>query len=417
MKERFALGFGNNVDYELVWDAAVLERLAAEHDVREEELDRPGGVDSERDLVVSILHFMRSGRGGERFVASSTVVEEFAEYFEKRITLGGTGVRAAIAMSRIGFSSVLHLVTMNDAVRALLPPGSEFVCSNDRETVFPHLIVQFERGAIVEANGFKIVARQSNRAIFHSDRDNIEMKLSAAFPVAACSANTLLISGFNAMQSESMLADRLRSIGELVGDLEEIAHVYYEDAGYYSGHLRSLVLRTLRDRIDVVGMNEDELGDHFGRHVDIADPVEVLDAMREVHARLGVPLVLVHCRSWAAAYGDRSVAYREALTSGVAMATTRFRHGDDYAAADYWAMRALPASEEGVAFAGMINHAGQGKICCVPVPDVAQAAGVTIGLGDAFVGGFLPFLPQQGPRGGRRRPEGDAAQPPPTPNR
>lgn len=408
MKERFALGFGNNVDYELVWDSAVLERLAAEHGVREEELDRPGGVNSERDLVVSILTFMRSGRGGERFVASPMVVEEFARYFEKRVTLGGTGVRAAIAMSRIGFSSVLHLVTMNDAVRALLPPGSEFVCSSDRETVFPHLIVQFERGAIVEANGFKIVARQSNRAIFHSDRDNIEMKLSKEFPAAARSANTLLVSGFNAMQSESMLADRLRSIGELVGDLEELAHVYYEDAGYYSGHLRSLVVQTLRDRIDIVGMNEDELGDHVGRHVDIADPGDVLDAMREVHARLGVPLVLVHCRLWAAAYGDESVAYREALTSGVAMATTRFRLGDDYAAADYWAMRALPASEEGDAFAGMINHAGQGKICCVPVPPVAQAAGVTIGLGDAFVGGFLPFLPKQGPRGVRRRPEDDS---------
>ena len=412
MQQRFALGFGNNLDYEVAWDSAVLERLIVEHDVRAEDLDRQGRVDSERDVVVAILGFMRSGRGGERFVSSPTVVEDFATYFEKRVTLGGTGVRAAIAMSRIGYPSVLHLVTVNDAVRALLPSESEFVCSNERETMFPHLIVQFDRGATVDANGIRIVAPHPNRVIFHSDLDNIEMKLSEDFRDSARGARTLLISGFNAMQSETMLADRLRTIANLVGDLEESTHVYYEDAGYYSEHLRSQVLRTLRDSIDIVGMNEDELGEHRGRPVDIADPHDVLDAMRQVHARLGVPLVLVHSRSWAAAYGDGSAALQEALESGVAMATTRFCLGDDYAAADYWATRALPPSDDGDAFARAINHAGRGTICCVPVPHVGRATGVTIGLGDAFVGGCLPFLPKRGPRGERRRPGMDAGSAP-----
>ena len=395
MKQRFALGFGNNLDYEVVWDSAVLERLIVEHDIRESDLEHWGRVDSERDVVIAILGFMRSGRGGERFVSSPMVVEGFATYFDKRVTLGGTGVRAAIAMSRIGHPSVLHLVTVNEAVRALLPAASEFVCSNDRETVYPHLIVQFDRGATVEANDIAITAEQPNRVIFHSDLDNIHMELSEDFRASARGARALLISGFNAMQSESLLADRLRYVASLVRDLEAGTYVYYEDAGYYSEHLRNLVLRTLRGSIDIVGMNEDELGEHRGRSVDIADPGDVLDAVRDVHARLGVPYVVVHSRSWAAAYGEGSAALREALESGVAMATTRFCLGDDYTAADYWATRALPPSEEGAAFATAINHAGSGTICCVPVPHVGRATGVTIGLGDAFVGGCLPFLPER----------------------
>lgn len=125
----------------------------------------------------------------------------------------------------------------------------------------------------------------------------------------------------------------------------------------------------------------------------------MLDAVSDVHARLGVPYVVVHSRSWAAAYGEGSAALRAALESEVAMATTRFCLGDDYAAADYWATLALPTSVEGATFARTINHAGRGTVCCVPVPHVGRATGVTIGLGDAFVGGFLPFLPERGPRG------------------
>jgi ADP-dependent phosphofructokinase/glucokinase len=401
MTERFALGFGNNVDFELVWDSAVLERLVVEHDVRDEDLDRPGRIESERDLIISILGFVRSGRGGERFISSPTVVDEFAKHFDKRVSLGGTSVRAAIAMRRIGYPAVLHLVTINDTVRALLPVDSSYVCSNGRDTVFPHLIVQFDRGAAVAANGISIVAQHPNRIIYHSDLDNIEMRLTDAFRVSARSAQTLLISGFNAMQSERLLAERLRSVADLVGGLEGLAHVYYEDAGYYAEHLRSSVLETLRPCIDVVGMNEDELGDYCGRQVDISNSVDVLDAMRTVHALVGVPLIIVHCRLWAAAYGPGCEAVGEALQSGVAMATTRFCLGDDYTAEDYWATRALPPSEAGEALADTINHRGAGAVCCVPVPHVVRSAGVTVGLGDAFVGGFLPFLPERETRGVR----------------
>jgi len=39
MSTRFVLGMGGTVDYEIRWDPAVLEQLAAEHGVRSADLD------------------------------------------------------------------------------------------------------------------------------------------------------------------------------------------------------------------------------------------------------------------------------------------------------------------------------------------------------------------------------------------
>ena len=95
------LGLGGALDYEIVWDAEVVQDLATRYALRPDELSTSVVVRSERDLVCSVLAFVRDGVGGERFVASSDIVEDFAARFARRITLGGTNVRAAVAMSRL----------------------------------------------------------------------------------------------------------------------------------------------------------------------------------------------------------------------------------------------------------------------------------------------------------------------------
>ena len=74
------------------------------------------------------------------------------------------------------------------------------------------------------------------------------------------------------------------------------------------------------------------------------------------------------------------------------MATTRFRCGDDFTLADYRAIEGGAPSDENAAFAETINAMAGDRLVCVPVAAVEQANGTTIGLGDAFVGGFLPAL-------------------------
>ncbi|MEZ4726108.1 MAG: hypothetical protein R3E79_03120 [Caldilineaceae bacterium] len=74
------------------------------------------------------------------------------------------------------------------------------------------------------------------------------------------------------------------------------------------------------------------------------------------------------------------------------MATTRFRYGDGFTVENYQAVEQLAPNQQGVAFADAITQLTGDQICCVPVAQVEQTNGTTIGLGDAFVGGFLPAL-------------------------
>ncbi|MGL4648841.1 MAG: ADP-dependent glucokinase/phosphofructokinase, partial [Caldilineaceae bacterium] len=151
MKQQIALGMGNNVDYEIVWDSTVLEALVARYAIGAEELASERPIVSERDLVISILRFVQAGVGGERTLVNSAIIEPFAAHFANRITLGGTSVRSAIAMRKLGYTAALHLVTMNEHVRRLLPPDADWVCSNPTESLFPHLIVQFPAGARIRS--------------------------------------------------------------------------------------------------------------------------------------------------------------------------------------------------------------------------------------------------------------------------
>ncbi len=91
MSARLVLGLGGTVDYEIRWDAAVISDLARHHGVRRAELAAPGPIDDERALIVAILALLERGVGGERFAASSDLLETFAARFETAVTLGGTG--------------------------------------------------------------------------------------------------------------------------------------------------------------------------------------------------------------------------------------------------------------------------------------------------------------------------------------
>src|SRR5690242_16461310 len=140
---RVVLGLGGCVDYELTVTAGVLEQLVAEYGIVAAELTAPTTVTSERDLVVSILGYVTRGAGGEHFVASAEALSTFANRLPHRETLGGTSVRAGILMSRLGVPSTLHLVSVNDAFRRLLPAEADYINSGAGDTFYPHLIVQY----------------------------------------------------------------------------------------------------------------------------------------------------------------------------------------------------------------------------------------------------------------------------------
>ena len=309
-----------------------------------------------------------------------------------KITLGGTSVRAAIAMRKLGYTSALHLVTINEHVRRLIPQDSPYVCSNTVDSSFPHLIVQFDKETHVRAGDIDICAPRANRIILHDDTDNVTMRLNEEFGDLITGAKVFLISGFNAMRDEQLLVDRLASVQRMLARLPADAQVFFEDAGYYNPNFHKLAVNTLAQRITIFSLNEDELQGHLGRTVDMLDAVAVRAALEDLHKLIPSPVIVVHSMYWALAYGDNAQGMAHALKGGVTMATTRFRYGDDFTVENYREVENLPPNPEGAQFAAAIAGLLGSKVCVAPVAQVDQSSGTTIGLGDAFVGGFLPAL-------------------------
>jgi len=391
MGDDLVLGLGGTVDYEIRWDAAVLSALAEGYGIRSDELTTTTPIIDERSLVVTVLAFLATGGGGERFVLSSDIVERFAAHFDVEITLGGTGVRAGIALDRIGVPTVQHLVSIDDNVRRLLPSSMRVVSSAERDTLDPHLIVQYPEGATVRLVDATVTAPASNRLIFANDAPNREMAIAAALGDALAHAAAFLVSGFNTMQDADLLQRRLDDLVAAMTRLPPDALVYYEDAGFYRRELSGAVRGRLLDRIDVYGMNEDELQEYLDRAVDLLDVDDVADALAEIHVLIPARALVVHTKYWAIAVGPEAGAHRAALDSAVRTAATRYRLGDACTAADLDETARLPRHPGGVA----IVAAAEERLPATGVAAfvVDTTAPTTIGLGDTFVGGFLAAVP------------------------
>lgn len=392
MGERIALGLGDNTDCEIRWDSSVVEQLILEYHIKDSELRTNGPIIDERDLVVSILGFLKRGRGGERFVESERAIDKFAQRFKNKITIGGTSVRAAIAMRKLGHRSALHLVTMNEHVRRLIPDDCPWVCSRRTDSSYPHLIVQFERGTVVRSGDIDIQTERANRLIYNNDYDNIRMEIDSGFAALLSDALVLLISGFNAMQSKELLTDRLEKVYALIGTLPRGARVFYEDACFHVPGLSKKIREKLGPLFQIHSLNEDEMEAYLGRQVALLGPCDVYVALRELHRFLSVPVLIVHTRHWALAYGEDASSFEDALNGGIAMATTRFRFGDDFGSEQYAETLSLPPEKAAVTFCADLRRLAGERICCLPSFQVAETTATTIGLGDAFVGGFLPAL-------------------------
>ncbi|HSN11433.1 MAG TPA: ADP-dependent glucokinase/phosphofructokinase [Propionibacteriaceae bacterium] len=389
MSHELVLGLGGCVDFEVAWDPRVLEQLAAEHGIGLEDLDAGLAVEDERSLVCSLLAFVRDGVGGERFIASSEIAIAFAARFPCRVTLGGTCVRAALALARLGVPSLVHLVSIDDNVRQLLAPGIDYISSARGDTLDPHLIVQFPAGATVAVRDGVVRADHPNRVIYVNDPPNRDLLLSPELPRALETARAFLPAGFNVMRDPGLLNDRLVFLQGAMTRLPAGAVVFYEDAGFHDNAMRVIVNRAFRGRIDVHSLNEDELQSYLGRRMDLLDVDDVVTALVEFAPQAIASTVVVHTKHWALAYGDRAGDFAAALAGGVDLASTRYRFGDGFTAADLESVRALPVQAGGARFAEQIGARLGERVRCVPGRVLDTATPTTIGLGDTFVGGFL----------------------------
>ena len=294
MTGRIVLGLGGTVDYELEWDAAAFQRLVDGYGIRlaEVEDDPPSAVPGGRGIVLAVLRSMRRGRGCECYVEDKSHLLAFDARFHHRVTLGGTGVRAALAMSRLGVASTVHLVSISDEVRRGLPQGVAHLCSAEEDSLDPHVIVQYPHGAAVRLVDGTVVAGRPNRVILVNDEPNEHMVLSRGLPAALRQASAVLISGLNTMKRADDLRARLAELAGMLRGVPQGAPVVYEDAGFHDEAMRAVVLEVMPSLASVHSLNEDEARHYLGRQVDLTDPQEVAAMMEGLQEILGAPTVM-----------------------------------------------------------------------------------------------------------------------------
>lgn len=397
MNSKIALGLNNGIDYEIVWDSSVIEKMVKEMGFKSSDIVKKSIISSDRDLLASILYHLRTGEGASAYVSDIKINFDFASKFKYKVTIGGAGTRASIAIDKMGYSSIVHLVSTNNETRTLLPPSVETFCSNDHDTLYPHLIIQFPEGVHIKANDIDITSPRANRIMYLHDPDIMSMPLSEEFFKKAADCKVLLIGGFTTLPNP---ADGLEKAKEVLGYIAKYkkseTSIYYEDScppsGISAGHMD--IWRTVAKNISIFGLNEDELQNHIGRKINLLSAEEVTKALNELKELIPCKNYVLHTKYYALAFGESAQRYREPLLAGIALATTRLVHGDAYGKAEVLEIRARPADPKGNDFMEAMNSLDNG-IVTLPSFLVTEKNVTTIGLGDAFVGGFLAKLSDQ----------------------
>lgn len=386
------LGLGGCVDYELKLSSSTLQQLITEYGIRDTELGLSVPVTDERNLIISLLAHMKRGAGGEYFAASSETLRGFALRFPRRASLGGTSVRAALAMSRLGVPCTLHLVSLNDHVRRLLPSSCDYISSAREDTLYPHLVVQYDQGTRVQVGDIDVQTPFPNRLIYVNDPANASLMLSEQLGSLLRDAAVFLISGFNTLRDQDVLDERLTTLRRHMQQLPPGAFVYYEDAAFHMPTFRRRVRNALLDIIDVYSLNEDEMQADLSRSVDLLSVNEVEHALDSLKALIPAPILVVHTKYWSLALGETAGEYADALREGIVLASTRYSYGDDYTDEQYELTRGLPVRPAALSFATALEERMGAVVRCVPGFRLEVSQPTTVGLGDSFVGGLLASL-------------------------
>ena len=285
MSDKIAMGFHCCVDYELIWDTEVVERQIEKYGIFEDELILDRAVHTERDAWIFCLAHLRAGIGGEIVPDDSQSVIDFADNFDKKITLGGTPTRAAIVLDKLGYDTVLQTSCWNHHIEELLPkrvkpvPGAE-----DDGEVYPHVVLQCAKGVRIHAGDIDFVTPRENRIMISRDETSLDMPiLPDEFGPELEDAGVMLLGCFSEILDRKILDRCIMNTRKLLDHLPDDAVVMFEDGCYVMKAFRYAIHEHLRPYIDVLSMNEDEMQEYLGRSVDILDVSAMISAIENLY--------------------------------------------------------------------------------------------------------------------------------------
>lgn len=392
MDEKIAMGFHTCVDYELIWDKNVIEEQIKRYNIHNKDLEMNIGVLSERDILITALAHLKEGVGCEIIPETERQSKDFAEHFKYKITLGGTATRAAIAISNLGYPSLIQTSCYNEYVRKLLPPKVRAIPGiKGKEIIYPHIVLQCAGGVRIKANDIDFITPRENRILISYDEDSLNLPvLEKEFGNEIKRCEVFLLGSFTEILDFEILKDRIEKTSNMLSYLPDNAIVVMEDGCYIKEEFRHYIHSKLASRADILSMNEDELQKYIGHRINIMDKDEVMDGVKYIYNKTGIKNILVHSAAWVIVYGNNARKLNKALESGIAMSATRFRKGDDFNKDDYLYTKNLNDKSESKMFCQKLEQEYGENICCRPCKDLSFVEHPTVvGLGDAFAGGLV----------------------------
>lgn len=389
MTTSIVLGLGGCLDSELVLDASRLQALVDHHDISLPEVRQPAELRAERDLLISVLDFLRDGVGGERYVSTVDAVLDFESHFEHVTTLGGTNVRAGRTLALLGHPNLLHVPGREETFESLLVDGSTVPPQTPPAEYVPHLIIQYPEGLSIELQDGTLEAVHSNRVILVHDPVSELTPFHDDLPEWLQPGGVLVLSGLNSIRDEEILDARLCTLRRMLDHAPTGLRVFYEDSDYHVPAFRRRVWSELATRASVISMNEDELASFTGAPVDVTDAAQIAAAVTAVLENMPRGTLVVHSKYWSLAAGAHAPALEPALESGNLAAGARFLYGDRAQQSSMDAVRALPRSLQGDDIAKSLPALLDVPVAVAPARVLRTARPTTIGLGDTFLGGLL----------------------------
>ncbi|MDY0303490.1 MAG: ADP-dependent glucokinase/phosphofructokinase [Sphaerochaeta sp.] len=376
-----ALGLANAIDYIADLDSALLQQALDDLSITTQDLHYYHHLNDERVVLATIVQAIAEGQGGERYVDEPSVLDTLALRFPYTVSLGGTATRAANLLAAHSIPSLVHMLSYTEEDRTLIDPLVEVVVAPSSPPSSFHLIIQYQGGLTVQVADRTITAPTANRIILNNNPAIRAVELNPLFFSQAGDCDVLLISGLNAMHSQRLLETRLVELAHYLKPMLPSLPIVYESGCFHKTHFVDLVRKALCPYLTVYSMNEEEWSDMVGSDMGGADADDVRTALAVTSALLSVPIVVIHTKHYVVARGKSAAIYKGALQQGI-----------DWATAAMLDNGPLPGS---LSPYGITLHEAleDDLTCCVPCWTVNAPAMTTIGLGDAFIAGFLAKMP------------------------
>lgn len=411
-----ALGYTSNLDllcdFQTEYLNQLLERYIPEHNLSEMKVRNP--IRTIEDLLCTITYFCINGIGGEVNIEESALVER---YFSCQYGMGGTAVQAALALSKIGCPSIVHLTDDSKEVCSLLKKSFVKIISKQGEIADPeagaqngeqeiHCIIQFQKGEYIHLRDQKVKIPCSNRLILTKVTVNQVVLFSDSYfrwiEQHASKVKSNVLSGFNTIVDAQILSDRLRYVKAHLKKYRENnpqGIVFFEDAHYHVESIKRICIENLYAWVDIVSLNEEELKytleSMYGFAIDLDDIFSCVRGAKFLRKNFKVRQgVIVHTKDYSMYVGNVFHAdIEKGMIYGNMMATAKAKNGNYGTMDQIKSVLKLEFSKKGIEHYQKIKDSElRDEVILVPTKYIENPR-YTIGLGDSFVGGVqLCFL-------------------------